>query len=628
MSSNVVLPDQTIRSTIRFARLFAVFIALSIPLIYFTFAYLHESRLVESQAISGAELVSQLNRQNPELAKNLDLRVDSPYEISTGAGIVLTSINITELDSPIIHGTAQIDLAEQGLGEYRAYSSLQPLLINTVLASLLGLLLAGSSYYLLMRIPVQGLRHADQHVRQTQKDLETERDEKERALRRVEYSGQAIRHLASHDLLTDLPNRTYLEGSLRETINDYKNGGDNFFALYLLDLNRFKDINDSLGHQSGDLVIREVARRLSRIAPSPHTLARLDGDEFAILNPLVKNKEDSERYANHVLETLEQPLALKGYSLDTSATLGISFYPQHGTEADILIQHADIAMYTAKKSKKDFVVFDASMQSEQLNHLSMRGDLRNAIEAGNMEVFYQPKINMQSGHIYGVEALARWIHPERGPVSPALFIPIAEQTGLIHPLTGLVMNISLNQAASWRQQQRDIGVAINLSVRSLHDPHLPERIQVLLETWDIPANQVTLEITESAIMADPGKALEVLTELAEMGTHVSIDDYGTGYSSLSYLKRLPVSEIKIDRSFVGDMINNDNDSVIVRATIDMAHDLGLKVTAEGVEDQQTWDKLAEFGCDNAQGFYMGKPQNAEELNRWFCESKWSGQALN
>ncbi|MDH5219416.1 MAG: EAL domain-containing protein, partial [Gammaproteobacteria bacterium] len=501
-------------------------------------------------------------------------------------------------------------------------------LIDTSLVAAIAILLGLSSYFFFLRIPLQGLKEASQQMRQSQSELESEREQKERALRRVEYSGQAIRHLASHDLLTDLPNRTFLEGALRESIADANRGEQSFFSLMLLDLNRFKDINDSLGHQSGDLVIREVARRISRVAPSPNTVARLDGDEFAILNPLAKNEEEAIRYANHILETLEEPLALKGYSLDTSATLGISFFPKHGSEADILMQHADIAMYTAKRNKKDFVVFDNSMQSEQLNHLSMRGDLRQAIETGNLEVFYQPKIHMQSGTIYGVEALARWVHPERGPVSPALFIPIAEQTGLIHPLTGLVMNISLNQAANWRQQKRDISVAINLSVRSLHDPHLPERIQVLLETWNIPAKQITLEITESAIMADPTRALDVLTELAEMGAQVSIDDYGTGYSSLSYLKRLPVTEIKIDRSFVGDMLQNDNDSVIVRATIDMAHDLGLKVTAEGVEDHETWDKLVEFGCDNAQGFYMGKPQKAEDLNRWFSESQWSGQAVS
>lgn len=579
MNSTVVPSDIEIVRTIRFSKIFGITISFAFPLFFFMF-----SQLLPLSDVSPA--------------------AQSPQTIVFNADTASASL-VNPASTTIPRSEAQ------------------PLshMLTTVLVTLFGIVLGLLSYYFLVKVPVMGMKKATEAARESLSQLDRERLEKEKALRRVEYSGQALRHLATHDLLTDLPNRTYLEGALRELIARGGNASQ-FFSLILLDLNRFKDINDSLGHQSGDLVIREVARRLSRAAPSPCTVVRLDGDEFAILNPGPNNREEAIRFCNSILEALEVPLAMKGYSLDTSATLGVAFYPQHGEDPDTLMQHADIAMYIAKNKRKEMVLFDESMQLEQLNHLSLRGDLRRAIDAGDLEVHYQPKISLQTGYIYGVEALARWVHPERGAVSPALFIPIAEQTGLIHPLTGLVLNVSLNQAAQWQLQRQHIGVAINISVRSLHDPHLPERVQVLLETWNIPANMITLEITESAIMADPAKALDVLTELSEMGLQVSVDDYGTGYSSLSYLKRLPVKEIKIDRSFVGDMLNNENDKVIVRATIDMAHDLGLVVTAEGVEDEATWEQLRKFGCDNAQGFYMGKPQTAASLNDWLVQSPW------
>jgi diguanylate cyclase (GGDEF)-like protein len=500
-------------------------------------------------------------------------------------------------------------------------ASLRPLLIELLFVLALSALFSAIIYRAFNKLPIHEVNNTQQQLSDAQTQIQELLKDKEKALRKVQYSTETIRHLATHDLLTDLPNRPYLESQLRSTINQVNKGGPPF-ALVMLDINRFKEINDTLGHHCGDLVIREISRRLKEAVPDANTIARVGGDEFGILITDVGNIEEAQERAHAITQTLERPYIFQGFSLDTSASLGLAMFPEHGQTPDQLIQRADVAMYLAKGTGKDLVVYRSEIDPNSVSQLTLRGELRETIESGSLELYYQPKIDVKTNIICGVEALVRWQHPERGMISPVNFIPVAEQTGLIHPLTNLVFNKAMQQAAHWQDSIENFKISVNLSARSLHDPQLPARLHSLIQAWQVTPQNIILEITESAIMAEPARAERVLNELSEMGMYISIDDYGTGYSSLSYIKRLPINEIKIDSSFVFDMKKNENDSVIVRATIDMAHDLGLYVTAEGVEDQETWDMLSHFGCDQAQGFFMGRPQPANKLNEWMHQSPW------
>ncbi len=614
----------------------AIATTLALPLGFFAVSYHYETHRIQAQADLGARVIAEIVNQNPSawavetrelnIADRLTLNPAGRTVILDREGALVAAG--TAPAAPTIKGSATILGGDTPVGGFHVIESLQPVLLSTGIAAMLGGAIGAGLFFLFGRVPLRSLRQAQAQVEASQKALYEEIRAKERALKKAEHTGQAIKHLAYHDLLTDLPNRSMLQDQLQDAIGETQAVGKRL-ALITLDLDSFKEINDTLGHNKGDLVIREVGSRLRGSLKRTDLIARTGGDEFAIMLRHIDKVDDVTDIANRVLEVLEKPFALDGYSFDVSASLGIVLYPDHGSDPKTLMQRADVAMYLAKDSKKDFLVYNSEIDPNSIGHLTLKGELRNAIEQGKLLVYYQPKIDLKTGLINGVESLVRWVHPERGFVGPDQFIPLAEQTGLIHPLTGLVFNVSLHQCAQWHHSHMDLGVAINISVHSLHDIHLPERIMDMLTTWDIPASKLTLEVTESAIMAEPQRALEVLTRLDEMGVSISIDDYGTGYSSLSYLKKLPVQEIKIDRSFVKDMVRNENDAVIVRATIDMAHDLGLKVTAEGIEDQQTWDALVTLGCDQAQGFYMGRPLPANDLADWMKESQWGlGDAAN
>ena len=506
----------------------------------------------------------------------------------------------------------------------QASTSLRPALMQS------GILLCASTsialfiMWLFRSLPVRLIEQFERERLELQARLEFAEQEKNKALLKLQSHNDELNHMASHDQLTGLFNRQHFENLLCRQIEHCKKTGESF-AIILFDLDQFKDINDTLGHHSGDIVLREIAQRMHSSFGQTYTLARFGGDEFGIIIEHYEHMDKLRSIANRILEQIERPFTLQGYTLDTTASMGMVFFPDHGDDADMLLQHADVAMYEAKHKKKHLVIYHPEKDLNSLSHLTMRGELRTAIDKGDLQVHYQPKISFSTGQISGVEALVRWSHPERGFVSPTYFIPVAEQTGLIHPLTSLVFNVSLNQAAEWQTRNLPISLAINLSTRSLHDKQLPLKIHQLLETWKVPAPLLTLEITESAIMAEPDRALAILSDIASMGIKISVDDYGTGFSSLSYIKRLPIQEIKIDRSFVTDMAHNENDSIIVRATIDMAHDLGLKVTAEGVESEAAMDMLHEYGCDNVQGFYVSRPMDAGALGSWLTSSQYGFQ---
>jgi diguanylate cyclase (GGDEF)-like protein/PAS domain S-box-containing protein len=428
----------------------------------------------------------------------------------------------------------------------------------------------------------------------------------------------ALRHQALHDALTDLPNRTLFRESLQQAILNarrYKKP----LALLLLDLDRFREINDTFGHHWGDTLLRQVGARLHGALRKSDPIARLGGDEFAVLLPNTGDMNGAIRAATRLLNVLEHTFVVEGHTLNVGASIGIALCPDHGEDADTLLRRADIAMYTAKRAHGGFAFYQPEQDDHTPDRLLLAGELRHAIENDQLVLHYQPKASFVTGCVSHVEALVRWRHPQRGLVPPDQFIPLAEQTGLICPLFLWVLNDALRQCSLWQREGIELHVAVNLSMRNLQDPRLPDTLVNFLSRWNLEPTWVELEITESALAADPERAMKILTRFSVMGMRIAIDDFGTGYSSLAYLKRLPVDEIKIDKSFVLGMATDENDATIVRSTIDLGHNLGLKVVAEGIEDQATWNLLAAWGCDLAQGYFLSHPLPATDFVAWLRE---------
>jgi diguanylate cyclase (GGDEF)-like protein/PAS domain S-box-containing protein len=422
---------------------------------------------------------------------------------------------------------------------------------------------------------------------------------------------------ALHDGLTGLPNRTLLRDRLQQAIlvDDRDKTG---VALLIMDLDRFKDVNDTLGHHTGDELLQQVGVRLRSALRASDTVARMGGDEFAVVLPMAGHADVASRVAQTLVLALEQPFTLAGHAVSIGASIGIALYPEHGTDVKTLLRHADVAMYVAKRGGHGHAVYKWEQDAHDPDRLSMIGELRSAIERDELILHYQPKVSLRTGRCDRVEALVRWQHPQRGLIPPDDFIPLAEQTGLIKPLTQWVIQAALRQCRAWQDSGLDIAVGVNLSMRNLHDPDLVEQISHQLEATGVRAAALKLEVTESALMTDPQRALGSLARLRAIGVEIAIDDFGTGHASLSYLKQMPVEEIKLDRSFVRDMCTDKNDYTIVRSTIELAHDLGLRVIAEGVEDQETWDLLVKLGCDLAQGYHMSRPLTDADLRHWLA----------
>ena len=420
---------------------------------------------------------------------------------------------------------------------------------------------------------------------------------------------------ALHDDLTKLPNRVLLHDRIHQSILGVERE-KSLVAVMLMDLDRFKEVNDTLGHHSGDLLLQQIGPRLRSILRESDTIARLGGDEFAILLPNVLDRPAAVQVADKIKRALDLPFEIQGLKLNIEASIGIAFAPDHGRDVDTLIQRADVAMYVSKGSGSGYAIYTTEQDRHSPNRLLLVGQVRQAIEDQEISLYYQPKANLITGQIKGVEALVRWNHPERGLLSPDEFIPMTENTGLIEPLTIYLIETAVRQCRVWRDAGVDLVVSVNVSARSLLDHELPEQVSDLLQRWNIPPGSLRLEITESTIMEDPVRAMAVLDRLHEKGIGLALDDFGTGYSSLSYLKRLPVDELKIDKSFVTNMHIDDDDAVIVRSTIDLGRNLGLEVVAEGVETKEHWDQLTELGCDTAQGYYLSRPISAGEFMQW------------
>ncbi|HEU4345585.1 MAG TPA: EAL domain-containing protein [Candidatus Binatia bacterium] len=454
----------------------------------------------------------------------------------------------------------------------------------------------------------------------------------ERELREVEIRRERkraeswLRYLAQYDPLTDLPNRNLLHERLDEALVKARRENQPV-ALLLMDLDHFKEINDTMGHQTGDLLLQEVGRRLQGALRRTATVARLGGDEFAVSLPGM-DEQGAVLTARELLKILESSFLIGEIAFDARASIGIAIYPQHGDDKEGLMRHADIAMYAAKRSASGYTVYSPDLDCYSPQRLARMAGLHRAIDNKQLSLAYQPKIDLGTATVVGVEALARWRHSEFGLISPEEFIPMAERTGFIKPLTIWALNSALGQARCWQEKGLNISVSVNLSPRLLHDINFPDRVVEVLETHGLAPEQLELEITENTIMADPACSLEILTRLSRLGVALSIDDFGTGYSSLAYLKKLPVVAVKIDKSFVINMSTDSNDALIVRSTIDLAHNLGLKVIAEGVETREVWDRLVALGCDQAQGYYMSRPLPSGEMTQWLLESPWRTPRAN
>jgi diguanylate cyclase (GGDEF)-like protein len=422
-------------------------------------------------------------------------------------------------------------------------------------------------------------------------------------------------HGATHDALTGLPNRVLFRDRVSQALRNAKREKHELGVL-LLDLDRFKEINDTMGHYNGDRILKQVAKRLESLFRESDTLARLGGDEFGVLLQSIDCDNDISIVTEKIHNALRPPFSVEDLTIEVQVSIGAVEYPDHGDDADTLIQRADIAMYVAKQEGKDVIIYSPSMDQHSPFRLTLIGELRQGIENNDLVLHFQPKVDCESGEILGVETLVRWHHPVHGMMPPDEFIPIAERTGLIKPLSRWVLRNALQQGAAWYTAGMYYTIAVNISVRNLLDPDFPDVVAGMLASQIFPPTSLIFEITETTIMSDPEYAMETINRISRMGIRFSIDDFGTGYSSLSYLKRLPISEIKIDKSFVMDMLRNESDEVIVRTTIDLAHNLGLKVIAEGVENEETLMVLQKLGCDVAQGFFIGEPLNIENFAQW------------
>jgi len=431
--------------------------------------------------------------------------------------------------------------------------------------------------------------------------------------------GEELRRLATTDELTGLANRKSFGERLDGEIAACSQSGE-AFGVILLDLDRFKEINDTLGHQYGDDLLAQLGPRLAAQFGPEGLVARLGGDEFAVLTGQRTDRADVlERVASDLIACVHQLILIGDISLEVGSSVGIARFPMDGDDAQTLLRRADIAMYAAKEHRDGYRLYEAAHDHHSTRRLSIIGDFRRALTRDEIVVHFQPIVELRSQRISGAEALVRWQHPKLGLLEPSAFLQIVEQTGLIGELTRRVLDRSLRECARWRASGHEMTVAVNLSVRNLHDPQLPAEVHRLLARHAIPPGALQLEITESMIMSDPERAIATVRDLSALGVRLAVDDFGTGHSSLANLKRLPIDELKIDRSFVTPMLADDSDLIIVRSTINLAHDLGLKTIAEGVEDAETLARLRALGCDLAQGNHLSKPMDAPTFDAWVVD---------
>jgi diguanylate cyclase (GGDEF)-like protein len=456
---------------------------------------------------------------------------------------------------------------------------------------------------------VDKLRSGEHELRQARDELEMRVVERTSELATV---NKELERLAMHDPLTGLPNRALLLVRLQQAIEKSQEL-QSCFAMLMMDLDRFKEVNDTLGHDVGDELLVQVSARIGKLLRKTDTVARIGGDEFAIVLFDV-TLEQAESISEKIGECLGGVFVVENHRFNIGCSIGVSMFPEHGNDSSVLLKCADIAMYVAKRNHLNHMVYNSAEDRNSESELSLHSNLRKAIEDDELLLHYQPKVDIKTGALHGVEALVRWQHDDR-LIYPDKFIPYAEKTGLVKNITKWVLNAALKQQSQWKSVGENLTMSVNISTKDLDDHVLIDHITRSLDRWQVDPEDLMLEITETSVMADPGRTLEILHQLDEMGLGISIDDFGTGYSSLMYLKKLPVDEIKIDRSFVADILTDSDSLVIVRSIIDLAHNLGMAVTAEGVESLEIWEKLSSLGCNISQGYFSGPPMSSEDFVR-------------
>jgi diguanylate cyclase (GGDEF)-like protein len=440
-----------------------------------------------------------------------------------------------------------------------------------------------------------------------------------RVTTRLRGQVEQIERLALYDVLTELANRRLFHDRLEQAFLSSERSGTGF-ALMLLDLDRFKEINDTLGHQTGDAVLVHLADRLKDVARASDTVARLGGDEFALVLLGAQDGSSALFVAERIRRALDEPFVIDELTLQLEASIGIAIFPRDGADAEQLLKRADIALYASKDSHTP-VVYATEHDQHSAEGLGLVAQIRNALENGELLVHFQPEVDLATGETRRVEALVRWNHPERGLLWPDSFIPLACQSALVRPITRFVLDSALRQCRAWQDEGIDVGVAINLAARDLSDSRLEEEVSEALRRWKVEPHMLELEIPESAVMSERDRVHRMLARLSERGVRIAVDDFGSGYASLSHLKQLPVDVLKIDQSFVQNLSRNEEDDAIVRSTIDLAHSLGIVVVAEGVESEDVLARLRALGCDLAQGYCLARPVPAEDVTAWLVDRK-------
>ena len=431
---------------------------------------------------------------------------------------------------------------------------------------------------------------------------------------------QQANHSSTHDLLTDLPNRSLFYDRVEQAILAANRQG-NRLSILLLEIENYQEIYDTVGRNSSDILLKQISTRMQGAVKNNQNIARIEGNIFSFLS--TNENEDILQVAHSIQQSMKTAFSVEHLQVAAHTCIGIVNFPKHGEDVDSLVQRAGVALYMARNNKGGLAIYNPEFDQHSPHRLTLMSELRNAFTRHELILYYQAKVSMHTNNIYGAEALLRWNHPKYGIISPDEFIPMAERTRTIQDVTKWVIRQALTDCAKWHQQGKNLNISINLSASDLHDPELPDFIAGIQAATSISPDWITLEITESSIMTDPDKVLEIIQRLHKMGYKLSIDDFGTGYSSLAYLKKMPLSVLKIDRSFVQDILHNENDAIIVNATINLAHNLGLQVVAEGVENAEIMAKLSAYHCDMAQGFYFNKPQPVEEFSTWLQNSQWT-----
>jgi diguanylate cyclase len=439
--------------------------------------------------------------------------------------------------------------------------------------------------------------------------------------RGLEAANQQLRHLATHDAMTGLPNRVLLDDRLQQAIA-HADRDLRAFAVLICDLDRFKLINDSLGHRAGDELLQEVARRLNTVVRAADTVARFGGDEFVLIGTSIVDADDAAGFAARVMEVLQAPVRIADIDIHASASIGIAMYPEDGISTQSLLAHADAAMYCAKqRGRSNFQRYATGMDAGTEDRVQLESDLHNAVALDQFRLYYQPKVDIRTGAVRSAEALIRWLHPTRGIVSPADFIPLAEDCGMIGAIGGWVIREACRQTRAWQiDGVPTLRISVNLSASQFGDSGLVDSIRRELEDAALEARYLEVELTESVVMSDPEKSIAILEQLSSMGVLISVDDFGTGYSSMSYLRRFPIDKLKIDRVFIDEIVSRPEDASIVRAIVSLAHSLHLKVVAEGVETPAQLYFLKTAGCDEYQGYHFSRPLPAAEFERLVRES--------